>query len=57
MDRWLILIVDREGEVLEVFVTKHRNRKAVLQFPERAMKRTAKGNYHRLPPVVSVSDE
>ncbi len=31
--------VDHEGEVLEVFVTKRRNRKAALQFLKRAMKR------------------
>ena len=31
--------VDHEGEVLEVFVTKRRDRKAALQFLKRAMKR------------------
>ena len=31
--------VDREGEVLEVFVTKRRDRRAALQFLKRAMKR------------------
>jgi putative transposase len=31
--------VDHEGEVLEVFVTKRRDRKAALQFLRRAMKR------------------
>jgi len=31
--------VDHEGEVLEVFVTKRRNRKAALQFLKGAMKR------------------
>jgi putative transposase len=31
--------VDHEGEVLEVFATKRRNRKAALQFIKRAMKR------------------
>ena len=31
--------VDHEGEVLEVFVTKHRDRKAALRFLKRAMKR------------------
>ena len=31
--------VDHEGEVLEVFATKRRDRKAALQFLERAMKR------------------
>jgi len=31
--------VDHEGEVLEVFVTKHRDRRAALKFLKRAMKR------------------
>jgi putative transposase len=31
--------VDHEGEVLEAFVTKKRNRKAALRFLRRAMKR------------------
>ena len=31
--------VDHEGEVLEVFVTKHRDRMAALKFLKRAMKR------------------
>ena len=31
--------VDHEGEVLEVFVTKRRDRRAALQFLKRAMKR------------------
>jgi putative transposase len=31
--------VDHEGEVLEVFATKRRNRKAALDFLKRAMKR------------------
>jgi len=31
--------IDHEGEVLEVFATKHRDRKAALQFLKRAMKR------------------
>ena len=31
--------VDHEGEVLEVFVTKRRDRKAALRFLKRAMKR------------------
>jgi putative transposase len=31
--------VDHEGEVLEVFVTKRRDRKAALKFLKRAMKR------------------
>jgi len=41
--------VDHEGEVLEVFVTKRRDRKAALKFLKRAMKR-----YGR--PVVIVTD-
>ena len=31
--------VDHEGEVLEVFATKHRDRRAALNFLKRAMKR------------------
>ena len=31
--------VDHEGEVLEVFVTKRRNRKAALRFLRKTMKR------------------
>ena len=31
--------VDHEGEVLEVFATKHRDRKAALAFLKRTMKR------------------
>jgi putative transposase len=31
--------VDHEGEVLEVFATKHRDRRAALRFLKRAMKR------------------
>ena len=31
--------VDHEGDVLEVFVTKRRDRKAALKFPRKAMKR------------------
>lgn len=31
--------VDHEGEVLESYVTKHRDRKAALKFPKKAMKR------------------
>jgi putative transposase len=41
--------VDHEGEVLEVFVTKRRDRKAALKFLKRAMKR-----YGR--PTVIVTD-
>ena len=36
---YLWRVVDHEGEVLEIFVTKRRNRKAALQFLKRAMKR------------------
>ena len=42
--------VDHEGEVLEVFVTKKRDRKAALSFLRRAMKR-----YGR--PEIIVSDK
>jgi putative transposase len=38
--------VDHEGEVLEVFATKRRNRKAALDFLKRAMKR------YRQPEIV-----
>ncbi len=31
--------VDHEGEVLEVFATKRRDRRAALKFPKRTMKR------------------
>ena len=31
--------VEHEGEILESFVTKRRNRKAALKFPRKAMKR------------------
>ncbi len=34
--------VDHEGEVLEVFATKRRNRKAALKFLKRTMKRYGK---------------
>ena len=33
--------VDHEGEVLEVFATKRRDRRAALRFLKRAMKRMA----------------
>ena len=36
---YLWRVVDHEGEVLEVFATKRRNRKAALTFLKRAMKR------------------
>jgi len=36
---YLWRIVDHEGEVLEVFATKRRDRKAALKFIKRAMKR------------------
>ena len=41
--------VDHEGEVLEVFATKRRDRKAALEFLKRAMKRYA-------PPKAIVTD-
>ncbi|MEM7445719.1 MAG: IS6 family transposase [Pseudomonadota bacterium] len=37
--RYLWRAVDHEGEVLDVFATKHRDRKAALQFMKRTMKR------------------
>jgi len=37
--KYLWRAVDHEGEVLEAFVTKHRNRKAALKFLRKAMKR------------------
>ncbi|MGB6968103.1 MAG: DDE-type integrase/transposase/recombinase, partial [Methyloceanibacter sp.] len=37
--RYLWRAVDHEGEVLEVFATKRRDRKAALKFLKRAMKR------------------
>ena len=37
--RYLWRAVDHEGEVLEVFATKRRDRKAALEFLKRAMKR------------------
>jgi len=36
---YLSRAVDHEGEVLEVFVTKRRGRRAALQFLKRAMRR------------------
>ena len=36
---YLWCAVDDEGEVLEVFATKRRNRRAALKFLKRAMKR------------------
>jgi putative transposase len=51
--------VDREGRVLEVFVTKRGDCKAALKFLKRAMKRYGqlKVIVTDLPPVVSGSDE
>ncbi len=37
--RYLWRAVDHEGEVLEVFATKHRDRRAALKFLKRTMKR------------------
>ena len=39
IQHYLWRAVDHEGEVLEVFATKRRNRKAALKFLRRAMKR------------------
>ena len=36
---YLWLAVDHEGEVLEVFATKRRDRRAALEFLKQAMKR------------------
>ena len=36
---YLWLAIDHEGEVLEVFATKRRDRKSALRFPKRTMKR------------------
>lgn len=41
--------VDHEGEVLEVFASKRRNRRAALKFLKRAMKRYG-------PPKIIVTD-
>ncbi len=51
--RYLWRAVDHEGEVLETFVTKKRDRKAALRFLKKAMKRygnpmeVVKDRYHR----------
>ena len=45
---YLWRVVDHEGGVLEVFVTKRRDLKAALQFLKRAMKR-----YGRLKVIVT----
>ena len=39
--------VDHEGEVLEAYVTKRRNRKAALRFLRKAMKRYGRPETHR----------
>ncbi len=39
--------VNREGEVLEVFATKHRDRRAALKFLKRTMKRHGRPLSHR----------
>ena len=41
--------VDHEGEVLEVFVTKRRDRRAALKFLKRTMKRYGQLTKIRLP--------
>jgi putative transposase len=40
----LLRVVDHEGEVLEVFVTKRRDRTAALKFLKKAMKRYGRPN-------------
>jgi hypothetical protein len=51
--------VDHEGEVLEVFATKRRDRKAALQVSEARDEAvwSAKGDRHGPASVVSGSDE
>lgn len=51
--------VDHECEVLEVFATKHRDRKAAPQFPEARDEAvwTAEGDRDRPASVISRSDE
>jgi putative transposase len=41
--------VDHEGEVLESFVTKARDKKAALKFIKKAMKRHGSANLHDRP--------
>ncbi len=48
--RYLWRAVDHEGEVLESFVTKRRDRKAALKFLRKTMKRYG-------PPHVLVTDK
>ena len=36
---YLLRAVDHEGEILEFFVTKHRDRQAALAFSRKVMKR------------------
>ncbi len=40
--------VDHEGEVLEAYVSKKRDRKAALIFLRKAMKGTVRGNWLEL---------
>ncbi len=48
--------VDHEGEVLEVFATKRRDRKAALKFLKRTMKRYGQTNWlHTLPMAAPLS--
>ena len=51
--------VDREGEVLERFVTKRRDRKPALKFLRKAMKRHGRPTYprHRQATFLRRSDE
>jgi putative transposase len=44
--------VDGEGEVLESFVTKRRDKKAALKFPRKALKRHGQSARHRPSGVI-----
>ena len=48
---YLLRVVDHEGEVLEVFATKRRHRRAALKFLKRAMKRYGGAKSHRDGPT------
>ena len=48
--------VDHEGEVLEVFATKRRDRKAALAFLKRAMKRYGRPQAIALSPLPAEFD-
>ncbi len=51
--------VDHEGDVLEVFATKRRDRKAISKFLKRMMRRCGRPNVNRTGPTSAVlsSDE